>query len=408
MTIATQSSTRSILTLFWPAALLAGMCMMVSAPAQANPAFARRFNAKCAMCHAPLPPRLNNLGLTFKRLGFRLPDSNEEGKLVFQDPPSRSLLENFALKSDFRVEKFRDKFTPLSMHEVELMGGGTAGTHLSYSTEVAWEAGEFAMDNYEGQLLFGRPETTFTARFGLLNPLLWDKFGHQRLGIARADVLNRRVPVGAFVGYRPRDNSEGVELGVNLVRLGAEGGGMRSTFLSVGIYNGLKQSGNDFGENNGSKDIMAQVLHAWGENHTIGALWYRGKTTNIGASSSAFSDTYSRWGVFGNYALRPGSDVLGGFMVGRDDATASTIGRISSRSWFLEASQTIAPLTAVFARYDRFEPRRPLESSIRRGFTVGVASQPLESLIVTGEYSGPKVGTGIRARDLVLRVVVIY
>jgi hypothetical protein len=408
MTTTTQSFTRSTLTLFWPVALVASLFMLLPAPAQANPAFARRFNAKCSMCHAPLPPRLNNLGLTFKRLGFRLPDSNEEGKLVLQDPASRSLLENFALKSDFRVEKLRGKFTPLSMHEVELMGGGTVGKHLSFATEVAWEPSEFAMDNYEGQLLFGQPETTFTARFGLLNPLLWDKFGHQRLGISRADILNRRVPVGAFAGYRPRDNSEGVEFGVNLVRLGAEGGGMRSTFLSVGIYNGLTQSGNTFGENNGSKDILAQVLHAWGENHTIGALWYRGKATNIGSSSSAFSDTYSRWGVFGSYALRPGSDVLGGFMAGRDDATASTIGRISSRSWFLEASQTIAPLTAVFARYDRFEPRRPLASSIRNGVTLGVASQPLESLIVTGEYSGSKVGTGIRSRDLVLRVVVIY
>jgi hypothetical protein len=406
MTVTTQSRTRSILALFWPVALVANIVMLVPASSQANPAFARRFNAKCSMCHAPLPPRLNNLGLTFKRLGYRLPDSNEKGSLVLQDPPSRSLLENFALKSDFRVEKFRDKFTPLSMHEVELMGAGTAGKHLSYSTEVAWEAEEFAMENYEGQLLFGQPETTFTARFGLLNPLLWDKFGHQRLGIARADVLNRRVPVGAFVGFRPRDNSEGVEFGVNLIRLGAEGGGMRSTFLSVGIYNGLTQSGNTLGENNGSKDVLAQVLHAWGENHTIGALWYRGKATNIG--TPAFSDTYSRWGVFGNYELRSGSDVLGGFMVGRDDATASTIGRISSRSWFLEVSQTIAPLTAAFARYDRFEPRRPLESSIRRGLTLGVASQPLENLLVTAEYSGPKVGTGIRARDLVLRVVVIY
>ena len=406
MTITTQSSARSILALFWSVVLVASIFILVPAPAQANPAFARRFNAKCTMCHAPLPPRLNNLGLTFKRLGYRLPDIDDQGRLVLQDPSIRSIADAFSLIGDIRLDKFRDTPAAFSMHEVELMGAGTAGRNLSFAAETAWEDGEFMMENFEGQLLFGKPESNFTARFGLVSPLLWDKFGHQRLGVARAHLLNRRAPVGAFVGFRPRDNQEGVEVGVNLLRAGAEGGGMRSTFLSVGIYNGLTEVGNEFGDNNSSKDVMAQAVHLWGESHTIGALWYRGKVTDIG--TPAFSDTYSRWGVFGSYALRAGSDVLGGFMVGRDDATDSTIGRVSSRSWFLEVSQTIAPLTAAFARYDRFEPRRPLESSIRRGLTLGVASQPLEHLLVTGEYTGQRVGTGTRSRDLVLRVVVIY
>lgn len=406
MTMKTQSSTRPILARLWPIALVASVYVLVPAQAQANPAFARQFNAKCSMCHAPLPPRLNNLGITFKRLGYRLPDADKDGRLVLQDKPSRSLTDNFSLIGDVRLAKSRGTPLLLDMHELELVGAGTAGQYLSYSTEVAWEAGEFEMEGFEGQLLLGRPEANFTARFGLLNPLLWDKFGHQRLGVARAHVLNRRVPVGAFVGYRPRDGQEGVEFGANFTRLGAEGGAMRSTFLSVGIYNGLTPEGNELGEINDSKDVMAQVLHTWGESHTIGALWSRGKVTDIG--TPAFDDTYNRWGVFGNYELRHGTDVLGGFMEGRDDTTASTIGRISSRSWFLELNQTIAPRTAAFARYDRFEPRRPLTSSNRRGPTFGVATQALDNLLVTAEYTGQKVGTGIRSRDIVVRVIVIY
>ncbi len=292
------------------------------------------------------------------------------------------------------------------MHEVELVGAGSLNKYLSFATEVAWEAGEFDMENYEGQLLLGRPGANFTARFGLMNPLLWDKFGHQRLGISRAHLLNRRVPVGAFVGYRPRDNQEGVEFGANFTRLGAEGGTMRSTFLSVGIFNGLTEAGNDLGENNSSKDVLGQVHHVWGENHTIGALWYRGKVTDIG--TQAYADTYSRWGVFGNYELRHGTDALGGFMVGRDNTTSNTVGRISSRSWFLELNQTIAPRTAAFVRYDRFEPRRPAASVTRHGPTIGVACQALDNLLVTGEYTGQKVGTGTRGRDIVVRAIVIY
>ncbi len=406
MTIKRQSFDRPILAWLWAIALVAGVCLLAPAQAQANPSFARRLDAKCTVCHAPLPPRLNNLGITFKRLGYRLPDADPQGRLVLQDTPGRSLLDGFSLIGDVRLESFRGRPTAPSMHEVELVGAGSVNKYLSFATEVAWEAGEFEMENYEGQLLLGRSDANFTARFGLINPLSWDKFGHQRLGISRAHVLNRRVPAGAFVGYRPRDNQEGVEFGANFTSLAAEGGTMRSTFLSIGIYNGLTEAGNDLGENNNSKDVLGQVLHAWGENHTIGALWYRGKVTDIG--TQAYDDTYDRWGVFGNYELRQGTDALGGFMVGRDNTTSSAVGRISSRSWFLEVSQAIAPRTAAFVRYDRFEPRRPSASVTRRGPTVGVSFQPLDHLLLTGEYTGQKVGAGTLGRDIVVRAIVIY
>lgn len=406
MTIKTQSFGRPIQEWLWAIALVAGVCLLAPAQAQANPSFARRLDAKCTVCHAPLPPRLNNLGIIFKRLGYRLPDADPQGRLVLQDTPGRSALDNFSLIGDVRLEKFRSTPTSLSMHEVELMGAGAVNRYLSFAAEVAWEAGEFEMENYEGQLLLGRPDANFTARFGLMSPLLWDKFGHQRLGISRAHVLNRRIPAGAFAGYRPRDNQEGVEFGANFTRLAAEGGTMRSTFLSIGIFNGLTEAGNEFGENNGSKDVLGQVLHVWGESHTIGALWYRGTVTDIG--TQAYEDTYNRWGAFGNYELRPGTDVLGGFMVGRDNTTSSTVGRISSRSWFAELSQTIAPRTAAFARYDRFEPRRPSATGLRRGMTVGVASQTIDHLLITAEYSGQKTGTGTRGRDIIVRAIVIY
>lgn len=405
MTIKTQFFGRPIPGWLW-AIVLVGACLLAPAQSQANPSFARRLDAKCTVCHAPVPPRLNNLGITFKRLGYRLPDADPQGVLILQDTPGRSALDNFSLIGDVRVEKFRGTPTSLSMHEVELMGAGAVNKYLSFAAEVAWDVGEIGLDNYEGQLLLGRPEANFTARFGMLNTLLWDKFGHQRLGIARAHTLNRRVPAGGFVGYRPRDNQEGVEVGANFTHLAAEGGTMRSTFLSVGVFNGLTEAGNELGENNGSKDVLAQVLHLWGESHTIGALWYRGKVTDIAAE--AYQDTYNRWGVFGNYELRHGTDALAGFMSGRDNTTSSTVGRISSRSWFFELSQTIAPRTAAFVRYDRIEPRRPAGSSLRRGTTLGVTSQPLDHLLVTGEYSGQKAGTGTRGRDLILRVILIY
>jgi hypothetical protein len=37
-----------------------------------------------------------------------------------------------------------------------------------------------------------------------------------------------------------------------------------------------------------------------------------------------------------------------------------------------------------------------------------VTAQALDNLLITGEYSGQKVGTGVRSRDIVLRIVLIY
>src|SRR6266545_8015702 len=43
---------------------------------EANPAWSRKYNAKCTLCHTTYP-RLNRTGYDFKRLGYRLPKEVE-------------------------------------------------------------------------------------------------------------------------------------------------------------------------------------------------------------------------------------------------------------------------------------------------------------------------------------------
>ncbi|MEK7279559.1 MAG: hypothetical protein AAB090_02785, partial [Nitrospirota bacterium] len=43
-------------------------------PAYAIPAFARKYNADCSMCHYPAAPRLNSFGHEFRRAGYRTPE----------------------------------------------------------------------------------------------------------------------------------------------------------------------------------------------------------------------------------------------------------------------------------------------------------------------------------------------
>ncbi len=376
-------------------------------PASALPAFARQLNTKCSTCHAPVPPRLNNLGITFKRLGFRLPDSDDEGRLIAKDKPSRSALEDFSLIGDFRGEGVRGEPTSFVLDEVEAMGGGALGTRLSYLAQAAYEDGEVMLEALEGQVLIGSPRTNVTARFGLIAPLIWDKFGHQRLTISQPILPHFRVPAGAFEGYRLHDAQRGVELGLNFNSLGAEGGALRSTYVSVGVFNGLSQGEMEIGtdENNGFKDVMLQAVHLWGESSTIGALWYRGKVTDIG--EERFDDRLDRWALFGNYRLPTRTDVLAGVSFGRDDTT-DEIGRIRSRSWFVEGSHPLGERTAATVRYDRFEWNRDLPDDVMRGPTIGATHHLFDNLLLSAEYRGLQRGDERRDRQFVVRAVVIY
>lgn len=374
---------------------------------EAVPAFARQFNVKCTTCHTPVPPRLNNIGIAFKRMGYRMPDADDQGNLILKDKPSRGVFDDFSLIVDSRAIGVKGQPTALELHEVETLGAGALGSRLSYAAELAWEAGEFELEFGEAQLLLGRPGRNFTARVGLLPMLLWEKFNHQRLTIARPLLLNRRVPAGKFVGFRLRDIQPGVELGFNVNRLG-EAGALRSTYFALSVFNGLAQRDGvlNFAENNDSKDVMLQAMQLWGESNTIAVLWYHGKVTDI--APAATQNRIGRWSFLGNYRLKSGTDLVAGVGFGRDDSTETGVGKIKSRGWFAELDQAVGQKAVVVARYDRFEPNEALSARDMSGPMVSATYHALDNLLLTLEYQGLRTGTGARRRDITARVTLTY
>jgi hypothetical protein len=375
--------------------------------AEAIPAFARQFNVKCSTCHTPVPPRLNNVGIIFKRMGYRMPNADDTGKLVLQDKPSRSTFDDFSLIGDFRLEDSRDTKTKFVLDEVEAMGAGAVGRYLSYLTMATWEDGEASIETLEGQVLLGRPDRNFTARFGMFEPLAWEKFGHERLTIARPLLPSVRVPVDDFDGFRLDDMQQGVEVGLNFNHLG-DAGALRSTFLSLGVYDGSSGAveGMDEEESPGIKNVMAQVVHLWGDSNTVGAMWYSGKISDIGMD--AFDDRVDRWAVFGNHRFNFGTDVLAGVGGGRDDTKTADIGRIPSRSWFVELNQAFASRASALLRYDDFKRNTDVPGADLRGPTIGVATHPLDNLLLTAEYRGIRAGSDTRGRDFTVRAIIVY
>src|ERR1035441_9050059 len=69
---------KSWLPALLPVLAALGYAVLAPHPAQAIPAFARKFGVKCYSCH-PVPPALNKTGYTFKRLGYRMPPDEMDG-----------------------------------------------------------------------------------------------------------------------------------------------------------------------------------------------------------------------------------------------------------------------------------------------------------------------------------------
>lgn len=377
--------------------------LLPASRADAMPVFARQFDVKCSTCHSPIPPRLNNLGIIFKRMGYRMPDADDTGRLILKNKPSRSAFDDLSLIGDVRGVSKRGEPFAFMLDEAEAMGGGSINNRISYSLQAAYEDGEAAVEVFEGHLLLGRPTANVTTRFGLISPLLWDKGNTIRLTVSRPLLIDRRVRAGEFSGFRWRQKQPGAEIGVNLNHLG-EAGAVRSTVVSLSVFNGLSQEGSD--ENNDFKDLMFQTMHVWGESNTVGFMYYRGKATDI--TPTAFDDRIERWAVVGNYLLPTKTDLVAGVGSGRDTTTDSQIGRVRSRGWFFEVDQAIGAETAAAFRYDRFEPNRAAATSDVRGPTLSITHHLFDNLLLTAEYSGLRTGSKARGRNLVLRAMVIY
>ena len=396
---------RPIITFWQRFILVFASVLLLPAMSEAIPAFSRQFNAKCSTCHTPVPPRLNNVGILFKRMGYRMPDTDDEGTFILKDKPSRSVFEDFSIVADFRNESSRDEESRFKLDELMTIGGGAINKHLAYQGEVSFVDGQVMVETLEGHLIAGRPETNVTARFGILVPGLWTKDSTQRLTVSRP-LLNRTpVSAGGFEGFTLSDAQRGVEVGLNFNHLG-DAGAIRSTFLSVGVYDGLLQNpaGLAFDARN-FQNVVVQAMHLWGDSHSVAALWYHG---NAEYGAQAFRNTTDRFTVMGNYRLTSGTDMLAGVGVGRDTPTEPQIDRVSSRGWFAEVNQSIGPSTAAFVRYERFEPDTTIADIRVDGPALGVTHQLLDNLLLSAEYRGLRTGSVLRGRDVVVRIVLAY
>jgi len=303
-------------------------------PAEAIPAWSRKYQTSCSTCHAVFP-KLNYFGKAFRNNGYRFP-GGEDGTATKQAPVSlgadaykklfpRALWPSdipgavpLAVRGVSRFNTYQDNQTTTFEfpHEFEVLSGGTLGETFSFfgELEVENDANENALGM--GLMLQYDPRPWLHVRMGSVSihpiaDVLRLTAAHysaydtrttpssMTLTAANPNRSTANVSISATTGedrWRFRDEQAGVEV------WGARNGPNNHGGLtwSVGVTNGQGLI-----DANDRKDVFARAAYKFGgygelgggelsqdlefwrdDSFKVGAFTYVGRSTNIYAGST--------------------------------------------------------------------------------------------------------------------------
>ena len=255
---------------------MAVVFVFISTSADAIPAFARKYDAKCSACHLAFP-QLNSAGRKFKEAGYAFPKI--KGEVAISDflnwdeyvPLSILIKARPYDKKNPGDEKLR------ALHEVEILSGGRLSENVSAFMELEAEDEDLNARGFE---------------IGV---------AHAWLTVRQSDALNAQIAWGSMLSADPYDTysggrrlTRGTQTVIDQTFGGADDGKlssarqtvsafgrpMPSLFYNVGV-SGL--AGDPEGEN--FSTYFARVAFDATKNVMVGALIVSGTKEAVGASS---------------------------------------------------------------------------------------------------------------------------
>jgi len=366
----TKTRTRISLPAVVPLLAVLGYVAFTSQPAQAVPAFARKYNLKCYNCHT-IPPALNKTGYMFKRLGYRLPPDEMDGtkpapKIAELDKDIKFSITNslaIVTAGSFTVDKTLGD-TPSSsssfnLDEAALFAAGSLPeSNFSYFAQFELsQDGSTTLEQAQIGYTAGRANSSFFAKAGEMHmqegegtraAMFYNLFPEPSLVLTNVNALSFSLdqhPVGVNVGYTWASNY------------------FKQVFaVSAKVTNGLAADGSEilFSSQKNSKDFWFDADYWFGPDGGITFLAYRGtkdQVQNQGADNEfTYRPTIRRYGVFGNYLFFDKLDVLGGYLRSNDDwkdEADSQTTAYTSNGYRAEVNYYVQTGFALMARYDR-------------------------------------------------------
>jgi hypothetical protein len=380
--------------------LLAGTFLSGVRDSDALPAFARKYNADCAMCHFPVVPRLNNFGQQFRRAGYRTKiefDQDQDMTKVNELVSGRLRAQVAYDNTQGTVERSEFRFPEASLYYV----GPVSRSFSAYIHVLATNSSNVDVHGHV-MWMYGGPDSYLMVRAGQMHML-------QQEGVAgfdRATGINinpvhtlaltatSSLPGGVAQSYNFDLRQKGLELAY------IRGPGR----LMFQVSNGLNQTGSgtaNIGDIDPQKDYLVAYEHLLDDLASgFTAFYYNGTTHGTalplgttGAPTSVSSQfNYSRYGVNLSKVV-PVSDwgffeLQGGYVRSHDNNPASVGRDVSGNSFYVESQQYLTGTELIF--YERFSMIDLDESrahSTRKDYTGGFV-KPLQSWVrLSGEYT---------------------
>lgn len=317
-------------------------------PAHAIPAWGRKYNAPCAMCHYPNVPRLNTLGHQFRRAGYRMPDEFGKGQEINQ-------VGNFLAGRIRPRLSFDDKSTggtkiELQLSDATLFYSGAFSQNFSASSEIEINGqGEVELlASISG--IYGKPDHFSTFRVGQMHLLSRVGFGgfDRPTGISSPSILGEKLTSSA-IPFIIGEDQKAFEL--THVR--------GRTRLIAQVLNGLDSAGSGTatgGDADKSKDVSIAFEQIFDDIASGMTLYgYFGTWHNTPTNVNEFN--FQRYGITANKVFSTGFEVMGGYIRSKDNVPASIGSDASGNAFFAELEQYLRKSAfTLLARYDYVDP----------------------------------------------------
>lgn len=308
---------------------VAGMLFVMARPAEAIPAFARKYQTSCQTCHIVFP-KLNSFGEAFRLRGYRMPGETEdmvkEPPVSLGAPAYKRLWPNAVWPSDipgFAPLAVNIQFADVNTSEVEedgsvstlrndlqfpqelaVFGAGTMGEHLSFFSELVFEqepGGSVAVEIEHAHLGFDSPfgpEDAFHFRIGRIVPNVVS--GFQEMWIATSagiESLFAYNPIGVAggTGLAMEDGPHGMSVPMHAAGIEAYGMLKHRALWVAGLSNGMGPGPGADAESfdgNSAKDVYARF------DYKVGGMGIDGYTGGQPPPDKNWRDNSVRLGVF--------------------------------------------------------------------------------------------------------------
>ena len=106
--------------------------------AKAIPAWSRKYNADCSLCHYPVVPRLNSFGHQFRRAGYRTPDEFNKDQDVTK--VGDFLAARLRGRFDYQNKEGQIERTAFTLNDATFFYAGALSKHFSGFIEAEIES----------------------------------------------------------------------------------------------------------------------------------------------------------------------------------------------------------------------------------------------------------------------------